>query len=184
MVILTSKDFLKTSFSNITRIGNPILKIIPRIQRSDIQLMIQSINLPSINITQRVTQYSTLVNQFALTRYEIFKKSTENISEHLMYLLSKISKKQKMVKIEEIRKITKRLDSIDSKNANEIMVEIITKYRVDPKSSDEELEAFLSSKSIDMKKIALLGLFLTIVFGVLGLVLPKSREKMIMTLTA
>ena len=81
-----------TSLSSITRIGNPILGIkLPQIQRFDIQSVIQPIHLPSINIAQSFTQYSTLVNQFALTRYEIFKKSVENMSERLVYFLSKIS---------------------------------------------------------------------------------------------
>jgi len=182
MTINRINDFWKTQLTNITKIGNPVMQIkLPKIQRLDIQSIIQPNFAPIIQLTQNFTHLSSDIHKVTLTNYEIFKKSTENISERLLYLFSKIVKKEKKVKLEEIRKITKRLDSIDSKNANEITVEITTKYRVDSKLSDDELEELSSSKPINIDRIlALIGVFL----GVLSLIIPKGRERIISTLIA
>ncbi len=115
---------------------------------------------------------------------DVLKNKLCGLSFKMAHLVSSFVANLKRKKERDILKIIKRIDSISNKTTSQVSIELLRKYRILGKLSDDDIEKLLIASS--KKDItALLGLIfgiLSLFVGIFGLVMPKNRKRVILSI--
>jgi len=127
---------------------------------------------------------SKLNHQFTFD--DLLKKKFCGLSSKIISLLDSVSINIKRKSEDAILKLIQRIDSRNNKSTNHIVIELMQKYGTLTKLSDDEMSELLIAlnKKDNTKLLGLLFGFLSFIGMVLGFVMPKNREDLMMKITA